>query len=598
MAVPTGHFGEDRQPGDKSGNVEYHDKVDHSTPHHSALAALADLETPDVDFRWDRTVWCSLAAVYLAWTVTTFASATSSSSLAYVAMHFPAYADRVAWVSTAPYLVATILLVPCGELSDLLGRKMLVCLCLVAGMVGTIITGTASTFGAAVAGQAVSGGALVLAYLPAPLVQEMVPKVSRPIVAGAGGCIVGAAFIIAPLAEGACIKAAYGGPLEGWRVGYYISAGLYGIAAIVVFFLYSPAPRPNPTHSSALGRLLKLDWVGTFLLAAGLSLFLIGLSGGGVLFPWASAATISMIVIGAVCIIGLIVWCWKGTSEGIFLHCLFTHRNFAISLVVRGVGTFAQIGCQAFLPQLIVLVFTSDGILQAVWQLPFTVSLIFGALLAAIGMRVTREIRWLAVLSMLLIALGSGLLSIVKPNINFAGFFFPCALIGLGIGMEAQIMYVVAGLCTPDHLIGTALMVASLSGTFSGAVGIVIFGTIYTAEITKNFPKFVAEAVLTAGLPPQDLVPLLEAYATRNPATIESSPGVTPAILGALNAGAKSAYAYSFHNVWYALLGFAIITAIISCFIGKTKDQMTEKVAAPVGKLAHGQLDQVDEKKG
>lgn len=554
--------------------------------HHNALAALADLDTPPVDFHWNFKVMSSLAAVYFAWFATTFASTTGSSSLAYVAQRFPGSASQVAWMSTAPYVVASVFIVPFGELSDLLGRKYFLCTCLAAGVVGTLVTGRAGSFGQAVGGQCISGIALVLAYFPAPLVQEIVPKLARPVVMGIGGCIVGTGFIIAPLVEGACIKAGYGGVLEGWRVGYYISAGMYAAAIVGVLIFYKPAARPNPTHTSAFSRLLKIDWIGTFLLAAGLTLFLVGLSGGGTLHPWDSAATLALIIIGGVFLIGLVVWCTIGTKEGIFLHSLFTHRNFAITLVVRGVGTFAQIGCQAFIPQLIVIVFTSDGVLQAVWQLPFAVSLIFGALVAGIGMRVTREIRWLAVLAMAFLALGSGLLTIIKPDENFARFFFPTAIVGFGIGMEAQIMYVLAGLCTPDHLIGTALMVASLSGAVSGAVGVVIFQVIFNAEITKNLPKFVAEAVLPAGLPMKDLLPLLEAIATRDPAALEQVPGITPTILGAAAAAIKNAYAYSFHDVWYALLAFALVAMIISFFIGTTKLQMTDAVAAPAGRTA------------
>lgn len=556
--------------------------------HHSALAALADVETESVDFRWDRAVIVNLASLYFAWFVTAYTNANASSSLAYVAQRFPSDADQIGWISTAPYVVATVLIVPLGELSDLVGRKVFVCICMVAGLVGNIITGTASTFGAAVGGQAIAGAALVFAYLPAPLTQEMVPKLARPIVAGVGGFIVGIGYIIAPIIEGVVIERAYGGENEGWRVGYYIAVGLYAVALAGVLLFYTPAPRPNPTGTSKLRRLFKIDWIGTILLAAGISLFLVGISGGGTVFPWDSATTICLTVIGAVCLVGLVVWNWIGTSEGIFPHCLFEHRNFGLSMIVRGIGSFAQIGCQAYLPQLIVRVFTSNGIEQAVWYLPFTVSLIVGSFCAGVGVRMTREIRWLAVLSMVFIALGGGLLSIVKPGINFAGWFFPAALVGFGIGVEAQIMYLVAGLCTPDHLIGTALMVASLSGTFCGAVGIVMFGAIYNAKLKTALPSRISAAVVEAGFPVRNLGDLLKAFATQSPAAIEAVPGVTPKILEALDQAAKSAYAYSFHNVWYSLMAFAIVTAGISIFIKTTRHQMTDVVAAPVShRLMH-----------
>lgn len=453
---------------------------------------------------------------------------------------------------------------------------------------GNVITGTASSFGAAVGGQAVAGAALVFAYLPAPLTQEMVPKLQRPIVSGIGGTLVGAGFIIAPVVEGVLIERAYGGANEGWRVGYYIVTGMYAVALVGILLFYTPAPRPNPMGTSKLRRLLKIDWPGVLLLAAGISLFLVGISGGGTVFPWNSATTIALTVVGAACLVGLGVWNWIGTKEGLFLHCLFEQRNFKLSMIVRGIGSFAQIGCQAYIPQLIVLVFTNNGIKQAVLYLPFTVALIIGSFCSGLGVRFTREVRWLAILSMCLIALGGGLLSIVKPGINFAGWFFPTALVGFGIGVEAQIMYLLAGFCTPDHLIATALMTTSLSGTFCGAVGIVVFGAIFNAKLKTALPDRIAAAVVEAGFPAKNLATLLEAFATQSPAAIEAVPGVTPAILEALNQAAKSAYAYSFHNVWYALMAFAIATAGISFFITSTRHQLTDAVAAPVSRSHHG----------
>ena len=51
--------------------------------------------------------------------------------------------------------------------------------------------------------------------------------------------------------------------------------------------------------------------VGLFLWTAGLTIFLMGISWGGTIYPWKSAAVISSIVIGAVVLIVLMVWEWK-----------------------------------------------------------------------------------------------------------------------------------------------------------------------------------------------------------------------------------------------------------------------------------------------
>ena len=584
---PERAYGKEKGSLSSAASGRPEERPDQPIIHHTGLGALADIETEDVDFRWNYKVCSNLAALYIMWMAAAYGSTTASSSLAYISRRFPADSDQIGWVSTGHFVVATVVLVPLGELSDMIGRKFIVIFCMCCGLAGILISGTAATFGAVVGGQCVSGFALVQVYLASALTMEIVPKIARPMVAAIGGVAVGTCYIMAPIIEGVVIKKAYGGPNDGWRVGYYISAGLYAVAIATIFFFYTPAKRPNPLNATIFQRVMKVDWLGTLLMAAGLAMVLVGLSAGGITKPWDSATIISVLVIGFLCLIGLFLWNWKGTEEGIFPHCLFVHRNFGLSLVVRGVGSFAQVGCQAYLPQLVVQVFTSDGILQAVWQLPFTGGTIVGAIFAGVAMRWTKEARWIAVMSMILMALGSGLLTLIKPHINFAGWFFPTALLGFGIGIESQIMNIVAALCTPDHLIGTAIMVASLSGTFTGSVGVTIFGQIYDSQVKKVLPTRLATAVEQAGLPKQDVPALLKAFVTRDPQTIESSPGVTPQILEALENAAKYAYAFSFHYVWYSLMAFAIVTAVISFFILSTRDQLTDVVAAPVEEKHH-----------
>ncbi|KIW77167.1 hypothetical protein Z517_09613 [Fonsecaea pedrosoi CBS 271.37] len=574
------------------GSTQAHDEFpkQHAV-HHTGIAALADIGNEDpenTEFRWTLPVFTNLFALYITWFVATFGNSAYASSLAYVARRFPESASQVGWVSTGPYVVATVLMVPVGEVSDLIGRKLFVMICLALSTVGALVAGRADSFGMIIGGQTLQGFGLVLCYLPGPLTQEMVPKIVRPIVAGTGGCIVGVGYIMSPIIEGVFIKKGYGGELEGWRTGYYTSAGMYVLALVCVLLLYHPASRPNPTHSTKWQRLMKIDWFGLLLLAGGLAMFLVGLSAGGITRPWTSASIISLLVIGGFCLVGLFIWNWKGTSEGMFPHCLFEHRNFGITLVVRAVGSFAQIGCQAYLPQLVVLLFTSDGVLQAVWQLPFSVSLIFGSAGAAAGLRLTREGRWIAVLSMLFLILGGGLLILIKPDVSFAAWFFAAAVTGFGIGCESQVLNIIAGLCTPDHLIATAIMVASLSGTFGGSIAITVFGQIYQSSLKDMLPKAISTAVTKDGFPQDNLPALFEAYATSNQTLIAQVPGMTPQILQALNDAVLDASAKSYHNVWYTLIAFAAITTVIAWFLKSTKEQLTRAVTAPVGERVLG----------
>ena len=52
----------------------------------------------------------------------------------------------------------------------------------------------------------------------------------------------------------------------------------------------------------------ELDYIGIFLYSGGLLLFLMGLSWGGILYPWASAQVIVTMVIGAIMLVVFILY--------------------------------------------------------------------------------------------------------------------------------------------------------------------------------------------------------------------------------------------------------------------------------------------------
>ncbi|KAF2104228.1 TRI12-domain-containing protein [Rhizodiscina lignyota] len=98
-------------------------------------------------------------------------------------------------------------------------------------------------------------------------------------------------------------------PSLGWRFCYYINIIVVGLAIILLFLFYRP-PKFEQLHEHKTKRQLlkELDYVGIFLWTAGLTVFLMGISWGGVIYPWKSAAVISSTVLGGVCLIVLFIY--------------------------------------------------------------------------------------------------------------------------------------------------------------------------------------------------------------------------------------------------------------------------------------------------
>jgi MFS family permease len=171
--------------------------------------------------------------------------------------------------------------------------------------------------------------------------------------------------IAGPLIIGALTEVS---PANGWRTFYvcsylrrqknlfvliniqWVQMGLWGAAAVGIFAGYRPPKRHTRLdHLSFWHKLSYLDFVGIFLLTAGLTLFLVGLNLGGSLYAWTNVRVLVTLVPGIAIIILFGVYEWKGTKVGILHHDLFrggagAGRTFALCIAlifVEGILLFA-----------------------------------------------------------------------------------------------------------------------------------------------------------------------------------------------------------------------------------------------------------------
>lgn len=245
-----------------------------------------------------------------------------------------------------------------GDLSDLLGRRLFLLTGCIIGFIGILVASRATSLMMVIGGQVLNGVGASCGWLCIPLLQELVPKVHRPTITAVSVFFITCAGMIAPIAEGAFILRGYGGALEGWRVGLYIGAGLYGVRFLLTAVFYHPKKHNALDGLPVRQKLLQIDWLGIALLAGSLTTFLVGISFGGNPDPWTSARVLGTVISGAVGLIGFCRWEWKGTSEGIIPHALFQHRNFPLTLLMRLAVGAAVFGAQAWGPVIINAVIT------------------------------------------------------------------------------------------------------------------------------------------------------------------------------------------------------------------------------------------------
>lgn len=555
-------------------------------PHHDldgdTTPTALEANEPTEEFQWDLAIYLNLLALMMCYFASTWSLLIPTSCIHFIVEKFPEEGRLAAWIAASTTIPICVIQAFVGDMSDILGRKPFLLVGMVLGTTGSLVSSRATSLIMVIGGQVLNGCGLTLGYLAIPLFTEVVPKDKRPVIQGFSGIVAGAASLLGPVIQGAFIGRELGGALEGWRVGFYLSAAFYAISFVLLALFYHPVAHPNEAGESITTRVMHIDWFGIFLVAAGLVLFLVGLQYGGNPYSWTSAMVLSTLIVGAVLLVVFGVWEWKGTTTGLFVHDLFNHRNFTLGLVLNFVSGIVLFGGQAYLPQEIAALFTTDAIIAGVYNIPFNSMSIVGGFGGGIIMGITKEAKSLVVGSFVLLLIGSGLMAVMEPHINFAAWFFPTALLGCGVGAQAAIITVVISLCTPNKFIATALTLGASVRALGGSIGIVIFGQIFNSKVTNTLYPKIGRAVVGAGLPTDQVETFLTMVASEQTNAQQSVPGVPGKVLEAFQSTYVSGLADCYRFIWYAITPFPAITLIMSFFLLSTKAQMTRQVAAGV----------------
>ncbi|OGE55170.1 hypothetical protein PENARI_c005G08212 [Penicillium arizonense] len=537
-------------------------------------------------FVWSYDIITNLIALNTVYFAASWALVVPTSAIGFIARVFPEQASDSAWIAAAVTIPNCVLQAFMGDLSDILDRRWFLLVGALFGLCGNLISGRASTMGMVLAGQVLNGVGVTLDYLAIPLSAEAVAKKDRPVVSAISIVVAGVATVIGPLVQGEFIKHDIGGADNGWRGGFYFGAGFYAMAFALVFWLYHPQSRPNPENLSKVSRVLKIDWSGVFLVTAGLCLFLVALHYGDNPDPWDSAKVLATLIVGIVCLLAFGVWEWKGTSVGLLRHDLFEHRNYTVTLLASFTSGMVFFGGQAYIPQEVLYIFSNDPVMTSVWTYPYNVACIFGAASSGIYMSWTKEAKGLMIGSFAGLTLSSGLMAIIHPGINFAGWFFPTAIMGFAVGVQVATSIVVVGLCTPDRFIGLAISMAGAIRALGGSVGVTIFSTIFSSKLDSYLPEKVTKVLVAAKMEPttiSELFPgILQAISAGSADALVQIPGISSKTADLIQAAAAEAYSDSFRFIWYTLIPFGAVSMVISAFLKSTKKQMTSVVAAGV----------------
>ncbi|MGV9479098.1 MDR family MFS transporter [Gordonia aichiensis] len=380
------------------------------------------------------------------------------------------------WVVTATLLASTATTPLWGKLSDLISKKILVQASLTLFTLGSILAGLSQSVGMLIGFRVIQGlGLGGLQALVVIVIASMFSPRERGRYQGPIAAVMSIATVAGPLIGGVIVDTSW----LGWRWTFYVCVPLAVIALLVIQrTLNLPTVRKN----------VHIDYLGAFLIAAGVSTILIWVTLAGDSFGWTSGMSFGLVALGVV-LIAVALFVESRAKDPIIPLRLFRDRTIALATLASVSVGVALFGGAVFLGQYFQIARGHSPTAAGLLMLP----MILGSMIAATvsGALITRFGRWKAYLvaGAAMMTLGFGLLSTIDAHTDMVVIGAFLFILGLGMGMTMQnLVLAVQNNVSPDDL-GSATSTVTFFRSLGGAAGVSVLGAVLATHVTDLIAK-------------------------------------------------------------------------------------------------------------
>lgn len=408
------------------------------------------------------------------------------------------------WVASAYALAATALLPMTGGMADVFGRRNSMLLVLALFALGSALCGAAQNMNWLIAARTIQGaGGGGIQSVTSIIMADLVPLNERAIFLAILGLTWAIACAIGPSVGGALAKSGQ------WRWLFYLNLPINGLAAVLVIaFLHLKTPRGS--FKEKIGR---LDWMGNFLIIAASSSTVIGLTWGGVQFPWSSANVLVPLIIGLVGMAGFLVYEATLAREPLVPIALIANRTSLSGYIQTFLAPIIVIAVIYYLPTYYQACKLATPLHAGVELL--AVSMVIAPIVIISGISITklkvyRPQLW-AGWAFLMIAMG--IMSTLKADSSLGrAIGFP-ALVGIGAGLLYQATYYPVLAPLPIAKNARAMAFFAFCRIFAGVWGVTIGIAVLQTQLTNRLPadfltKFPQGVAISYSIIP--IIPTLE----------------------------------------------------------------------------------------
>ncbi|KAF3762252.1 MFS general substrate transporter [Cryphonectria parasitica EP155] len=444
------------------------------------------------------------------------------------------------WSGTSFLLASTSLQPTVASLSNIFGRKYLIYISSVFFLAGCIIGGLAGNFTVLIVGRTIQGiGGGGIMSLTEMVIADLVPLQFR----GEWMALVSMSWAVGTV-FGPLIGAGFTQNVT-WRWIFYVNIPIIAIGMALIYFFLNQSPIPGGVPQ----KLKRFDWIGSLWFMTSSTLFLFGLTAGGTMYAWKSAAVLVPLLVGPLSLVGFAWYEARIAGVPIIKKAIFSNWDMIVSYImtiVHGMITWSLVyfiilyyqGVKLYTP-----------LISGVAGLPESLCVAPGAGVVGVVVARTGHYRWSLWSGWALTTLGAGLLVLLGPDTTIPQWIFLNIPISLGIGMLFPSMGLsMQAACAPAHN-ADAMAFFSFSRNLGQAIGVAASGVLFQNAFRTQLlglPDWRAEA------------DVLSRDAT---AVVDMVKAMAP---GAARRDLIGAYSGGLRDVWIFLTALAAVCFLLS----------------------------------
>lgn len=368
---------------------------------------------------------------------------------------------QYSWVFSAYLLTSTASVPIWGRLSDLYGRRRMYLGGIAVFLLGSMLSGAATSMTALIAARALQGlGAGAVIPLSMTIVGELYSLTERARTQALFSGVWGVASIAGPLTGGYITDA------FSWRWVFYLNLPFGLLAGIVILLAYPKALRTKA---------VRVDWLGAALLFGGISAVLIALGADSGAPAWA-LSTVALALLVA------FVRVERRSSDPILPLELLKHPLISRSFIVVFLTGMALFGAIAFIPLFVQSVMGGTATEAGQMLTPLFLGWVCASVAAA-RLIVKLGYRSLAVTGSLLMTLAFVGLVLVSADSPRSAVGLSGLVLGSGMGLSMLSLLLAVQHGVPRAHLGLATSLSQFSRSIGAAIGVAAMGALMTRQL-------------------------------------------------------------------------------------------------------------------